>query len=630
MENKIRKETVMNYENLVNRIKQNDNSAIMEFYNKFYKDVYYVCYKITENEKDAEDVAQETLIKAIDKIDTLKNPEGLSAWLKTIANNLSINYLKKNRKFDIVDNSEDMGEEVFEENRVSKKTPEDIVADKEVTDILTNMINKLPREQRITIFMFYYEELSVKEIAEIMDCSEATVRSRINYARKALRKQVDELENKGIKLRCIAILPFLFAVYSFEMTSVCAAVTTPSAGALGAGIKGGAESIVKAGKIAGEAAKVSLKAKIAIGAVAAIVLVGGTIGVVSLATSGNDNTDNVIQNSGLMTEEQTGQENENGEEVVVENEEDAQASYEEVSLDKFGEYEFDYSVFISDTYELGYINYVDVDFRGEITKEGTLNFTGGTVYPSRVYSMYGVSTNVSTSVRAFDRDYVVGLEDYSEYDATYFLDAVPENMEAKFYKNGSSMFLVLYGENVAWRIEDSYEDAEEEVACQERVKQTIACINGEYLEDEQNMEEYFQYIFKNTKLNSFEFHFGDYVDDYHIPECYFTYDNGYKITTIYELPLYVGERRSVSFRWHPRDVYVNSRISLIEENAVKMYEIVFSENEKIRLYEDSEGKIFYLGLIKDNKEYLQTVHCIDVTVDEVVNLLVNTIVLEEE
>ena len=60
----------MNYERLINRIKQKDNSAIMEFYNKFYKEVYYVCYKITENEKDAEDVAQETLIKAIDKIDT--------------------------------------------------------------------------------------------------------------------------------------------------------------------------------------------------------------------------------------------------------------------------------------------------------------------------------------------------------------------------------------------------------------------------------------------------------------------------------------------------------------------------------------------------------------------------------
>ena len=298
----------MNYEKLINRIKQNDNSAVIEFYNEFYKEVYYVCYKITENEKDAEDIAQETLIRALDKIDTLKNPEGLSAWLRTIANNLSIKYLKKNRKFNIVNNSEEMGEEIFEENRIAQKTPEDIVADKEVTDILTNMINRLPREQRITIFMFYYEELSVKEIAEIMDCSEATVRSRINYARKALRKQVDELENKGVKLRCIAILPFLFTVYSFEKTGVCAAIAMPSAGALSAGVKGGAANLAKAGKVAGEAAKMSLKAKIAIGAVAAVVLVGGTVGVVSLATSGNNDSNEVIDNSDLVVEEENGQE----------------------------------------------------------------------------------------------------------------------------------------------------------------------------------------------------------------------------------------------------------------------------------------------------------------------------------
>ena len=297
----------MNYENLINRIKQNDNSAIMEFYNKFYKEVYYVCYKITENEKDAEDIAQETLIKAIDKIDTLKNPEGLSTWLKTIANNLSINYLKKNRKFNIVDNSEDMGEEIFEENRIAQKTPEDIVADKEVTDILTNMINRLPREQRITIFMFYYEELSVKEIAEIMDCSEATVRSRINYARKALRKQVDELENKGVKLRCIAILPFLFTVYSFEKTGVCAAIAMPSGVKLSSGMKGDVVSMKKGVEVAGEAAKMSLKAKIAIGAVAAVVLVGGTVGAVSLLGNNSDNKEEVDV-PGLIVEEENGQE----------------------------------------------------------------------------------------------------------------------------------------------------------------------------------------------------------------------------------------------------------------------------------------------------------------------------------
>lgn len=62
-----------------------------------------ICYKITGNEKDAEDVAQETIFRAINKIDLLEPVDRLPAWLRTIANNLSINYIKKNRKFDIAD-----------------------------------------------------------------------------------------------------------------------------------------------------------------------------------------------------------------------------------------------------------------------------------------------------------------------------------------------------------------------------------------------------------------------------------------------------------------------------------------------------------------------------------------------
>ena len=105
----------MNYENLVNGIKNKDNNAITEFYKEFYKDVYYVCLKITENDKDAEDVAQEVLFRAINKIELLHSPEGLPAWLRTIANNLSINYLKKNRKFDMVDSCNVEDDEIIKE-----------------------------------------------------------------------------------------------------------------------------------------------------------------------------------------------------------------------------------------------------------------------------------------------------------------------------------------------------------------------------------------------------------------------------------------------------------------------------------------------------------------------------------
>lgn len=303
----------MNYENLVNGIKQKDNASIVEFYNEFYKDVYYVCYKITGNEKDAEDVAQETLFRAINKIDLLEPVDRLPAWLRTIANNLSINYIKKNRKFNIADDCDVTDDNLFDDASLDKKTPEEIVADKEVADILMGMIDKLPEEQRITIFMFYYEEMSVKEISEAMDCSEATVRSRINYAKKALRKQVEELENKGVKLRCMAILPFLFTIYSFEKYAVASELSLPDIQTVYANNK----SVNSGGNmIKNNITKMALGTKIAIGAASVAVVAGLVVGGIALTNKDfgkSDNTSNVTQsandNSGDSNETANGNSN---------------------------------------------------------------------------------------------------------------------------------------------------------------------------------------------------------------------------------------------------------------------------------------------------------------------------------
>lgn len=330
----------MNYENLVNGIKQKDNASIVEFYNEFYKDVYYVCYKITGNEKDAEDVTQETLFRAINKIDLLESVDGLPAWLRTIANNLSINYIKKNRKFDIADGCDVTEDDIFEDVTSAKKTPEEIVADKEVADILMTMINKLPEEQKITIFMFYYEELSVKEISEAMDCSEATVRSRINYAKKSLRKQVDELENKGVKLRCIAILPFLFTIYSFEKYAVASELSLPDIKTVYA-----KNNINKTGEtsnmIKNNIANMALGTKIAIGAASALIVAGLVVGGISLANKDNgktNNSTNVTQSADTSDNSDLGNNSDNNSDNKQENVEIQEVNLESLNKQMYNEY----------------------------------------------------------------------------------------------------------------------------------------------------------------------------------------------------------------------------------------------------------------------------------------------------
>lgn len=93
----------MDYQTLVQKIRNKDESAVRELYNTFYRDVYFICYKIVGNERDAEDVAQETMIKVVEKIDMVTNPNALPSWIKKIANNLSINYIRDHHKFNFVD-----------------------------------------------------------------------------------------------------------------------------------------------------------------------------------------------------------------------------------------------------------------------------------------------------------------------------------------------------------------------------------------------------------------------------------------------------------------------------------------------------------------------------------------------
>lgn len=283
----------MNYESMVDGIRQNDGIAITEFYTEFYKDVYYICYKITDNQNDAEEVANEVMFRAISKIDLLTDPKGLPAWLKTIANNQSINFIKKNRKFETVSTyGTDIEEDILNNIPAEEKIPEDIVADKEVADILQSMIEKLPWEQKITIFMFYYQEMSVREISEAMDCSEATVRSRINYARKSLRKQAEVLEDEGIRLRCIAILPFLMVIYSFEKNVVCAKVVIPDESCILPDKRKEKAPKMKNNKSAG----LTVGTKTAIGIASALIIVGGIATAVIIGHKGDKNSDISAEN----------------------------------------------------------------------------------------------------------------------------------------------------------------------------------------------------------------------------------------------------------------------------------------------------------------------------------------------
>lgn len=291
-----------------------------------YKNVYYVCLKFFRNEEDAEDMTQNIFIKAFDKINTLADINKFAPWIRQIANRECINELQRRGRFIVAD--ENISNEEINLADDKQKNPEEIVVEDDVRDMMLEIIDKLPQDQRIAIYLFYYQDMTVKEISEVFNCPEQTTRSRLAYAKKNMKKEIEALEDKGIRIRAFSLLPFLYCIFEAEEKLVYADTLIPTYKAIGKGItileqtnilevtkmseqinkpeqttmpqqtsmpQQAAMSASTMPGAASLAAKTSIfssiAAKIAIGVAAALVVVGGIVAAIVL-TSGDDKNDN--------------------------------------------------------------------------------------------------------------------------------------------------------------------------------------------------------------------------------------------------------------------------------------------------------------------------------------------------
>ena len=207
-------------ESLLDRAKRQDQAALAEIYEQTSGAVYRVLKVLIKNDEDTvQDLLQDTYVKAFTRLDQLQDESKLLPWLKTIANNSAKDWLKKCKPVLFTAMAGNEGNEEtealsFEENIEADRideNPELAMDEKEVRCLVMEILNQLPEDQRVVLGMFYYEDMSVKEIASILEVSDNTVKSRLNYGRKKVKESVLELEKKGTKLYNVA--PFTFFVY---------------------------------------------------------------------------------------------------------------------------------------------------------------------------------------------------------------------------------------------------------------------------------------------------------------------------------------------------------------------------------------------------------------------------------
>lgn len=183
----------------VEKLQLGDSSAFEVIYNETNNQVYNLLYSYTKNEYASFDLMQETYLTVNSKIGTIKDPSAIKSWINRIAINKANRFFEKNKKEILL--SEE-GQSLFETQLEEDEEflPQEILDSKEKQKIIKDIIDNLPIEQKTAVYLYYFDELSLTEVATDMECSEGTVKSRLNYARKKIKAEVDTWEKKGTKL----------------------------------------------------------------------------------------------------------------------------------------------------------------------------------------------------------------------------------------------------------------------------------------------------------------------------------------------------------------------------------------------------------------------------------------------
>ena len=293
-------------------VQQGEENAMALMYETFREDFYYFILKTVNSDRElAEDLTQDTFVEILEKIHMLEEPAAFVTWAKQIAYHKCTDHFKKRKEL-LLDENED-GSSVFDiqEEENAEFIPDEALDNKELKQTIMNMINQLPEDQRAALLLRYFNEVSVKEIAQIQNVSEGTVKSRLNYARKAIKQSVETYEKKnGVKLHCVGVLPLLLWLFreyrvanklsmvagTATQTFVLAEESAVVAGVVASGAATAASTAtttaattaasVAAKTAAGvgiKAAATALSTKIIAGVVAVAVVAGGTAAGVSVA-----------------------------------------------------------------------------------------------------------------------------------------------------------------------------------------------------------------------------------------------------------------------------------------------------------------------------------------------------------
>jgi putative ABC transport system permease protein len=178
---------------LAEKAKQGSKTAFEKLYKEFYPKLYYFVKQNVSAPDAAEDITAETFCSAMEHISELHSSESFVGWLYCIAYHKCMDYNKKtalDRKcLDDAAEFAALGEPLF--------LPDDYAVNEQTKQQLQTIIDSLPPDMRSVIILYYYDNLSVAEVAKVIGTNKNNAAQKLHTARKKLRSKIEKLIGKG-------------------------------------------------------------------------------------------------------------------------------------------------------------------------------------------------------------------------------------------------------------------------------------------------------------------------------------------------------------------------------------------------------------------------------------------------
>lgn len=242
---------------LVRKAQSGDQEAMSELYQQTCQRVYALALRLTSDPDRAMDAVQESYLSALQNLDKLQKPEAFLHWIFQITANCCRKFHNREKRYVSPEQGEEESDYFASIPDPNEKILPEAAADSgETRRLVLELVDRLPPEQRECVVLYYFSECSVEEISRLQACTENTVKSRLNYARKKLKEGVLALEARdGIRLHSFAPIGLLLACTGEELPAAASFLHIWQNVAAGLGTAGAAAaSTAAAAASAGEAA----------------------------------------------------------------------------------------------------------------------------------------------------------------------------------------------------------------------------------------------------------------------------------------------------------------------------------------------------------------------------------------